>query len=61
MKIQPKVGRPPRRWVPDDGDSVTLTIRVPGPVKNVMIDMADAYDMTVTEYLIALVQRDASS
>lgn len=59
MDIQPKVGRPPKR-APDDSH-VTLTIRIPGGVKNLMIDMSDAYDMTITEYLIALVNRDAAS
>lgn len=59
MEINPKVGRPPKR-APSD-IHVTLTIRIPGDVKNLMIDMADAYDMTITEYLVALVHRDASS
>ena len=54
--MRPKVGRPPKRA--EDGTSVTLTIRVPGEVKNQMVDQAEAYDLTVTEYLVALVARD---
>lgn len=58
MDIRPKVGRPPKKA--DPGTFTTLTIRIPAETKNLMIDQADAYDMTITEYLIALVNRDAS-
>ncbi len=58
MPIVPKVGRPPKRALP--GTSVTLTIRIPSDVKNLMIDQASAYDMTITEYLITLVNHDVS-
>lgn len=50
------MGRPPKKAEP--GVSTTLTIRIPGEVKNTMVDQADAYDLTVTEYLVALVRRD---
>ncbi len=56
MDMVPKVGRPPKRALP--GTSVTLTIRIPADVKNLMIDQAAAYDMTITEYLITLTRRD---
>lgn len=56
MDIKPKVGRPPRRAEP--GESTTLTIRIPAEIKNKMIDMADAYDLSITEYVITLVDRD---
>jgi len=58
MDMKPKVGRPPKRAI--GPDYTTLTIRIPPEIKNLMIDQADAYDMTITEYLIALVTRDAS-
>ena len=52
----PKNGRPPKRA--KEGTSTTLTVRIPAHVKNLMIDRAEAYDLTVTEYLISLVDRD---
>lgn len=56
--LVPKVGRRPKRVPPDD-DS-TFTMKIPGVIKNLMIDQAEAYDMTVTEYLVTLVERDAA-
>lgn len=56
MDMVPKVGRPPKRAAA--GTSVTLTIRIPADIKNLMIDQAAAYDMTITEYLTVLVRRD---
>jgi hypothetical protein len=56
VDIKPKVGRPPRRA--EAGSSTTLTIRVPAEIKNKMIDMANGYDLTITEYIISLVERD---
>ncbi len=52
----PKTGRPPKRA--KEGTSTTLTVRIPAQIKNQMIDHAEAYDLTVTEYLISLVDRD---
>tara|TARA_Y100001951_G_scaffold96215_1_gene94651 strand:- start:180 stop:368 length:189 start_codon:yes stop_codon:yes gene_type:complete len=54
--IHPKTGRPPKRA--KEGTSTTLTVRIPAEIKNQMIDRAQEYDLTVTEYLISLVQRD---
>ena len=56
--LQPKVGRPPKKAEP--GTSTTLTIRIPAEIKNLMVDQAAAFDMTLTEYLVSLVERDAS-
>jgi hypothetical protein len=56
VDIKPKVGRPPHRAEP--GSSTTLTIRLPAEIKNKMIDMANGYDLTITEYIISLVERD---
>lgn len=54
-----KPGRPPRR--PKGNLPSTLTIRLPAETKNLLIDQADATDLTVTEYIIALVHRDAAN
>lgn len=49
-------GRPPTRAT---GTSTTLSLRIPAEVKNYLIDAAEGSDMTITEYLITLVRRDA--
>ena len=54
--IHPKTGRPPKRAAA--GTSTTLTVRIPAEIKNQMVDRAEQYDFTVTEYLISLVERD---
>lgn len=51
-------GRPPKQAT---GDTSTLTIKIPADLKNKIVDLADGYDMTITEYIITLVQRDASA
>ncbi len=56
-QLRPKVGRPPKRALP--GERPTLTIRLSPVDKNMLVDAADAYDMTITEYLLMLVRRDA--
>lgn len=53
-----RVGRPPKRAQP--GTNATLTILIPGEVKNMMIDQAVAYDFSITEYLISLIERDVA-
>lgn len=52
-----KPGRPPRR--PNGNNPSTLTIRLEAHVKNLLIDQAEATDLTVTEYITSLVLRDA--
>ena len=54
--IRPQTGRPPKRA--KEGASTTLTVRIPAEIKNQMIDRAEEYDLTVTEYLISIVERD---
>lgn len=49
-------GRPPRR---PTGDTSTLTVRIGSTDKNLLIDQADAFDMSITEYLVTLIRRDA--
>ena len=50
------MGRPPQHAAGD----TTITLRVSADIKNRIVDMADAYDMTITEYLLTLVERDVS-
>lgn len=52
-----KPGRPPRR--PSGNKPSTLTIRFPAEIKTLLIDQAEAYDLTITDYLSALILRDA--
>ena len=48
-------GRPPK--VPT-GESSSITLKIPSAVKVMIIEQAKAYDMTLTEYLTMLVERD---
>ena len=52
------MGRPAR--LADPGGSSTVTIKIPSEMKNLIVELADGYDMTITEYLLTLVSRDAS-
>jgi uncharacterized protein (DUF1778 family) len=52
------MGRPPKT---DANKTTTLTIRLSPDDKRLVCELADGYDMTLTEYLMTLVQRDASS
>lgn len=54
-----RTGRPPKRA--EDGTDTMLTVRVPATTKNLMIDMADGYGISLTEYLTLLVTRDATT
>jgi predicted HicB family RNase H-like nuclease len=56
MNIKPRVGRPPKRA---DGGYSTLTVRLPAHVKNWLVDQAAAYDMSLTEFLVSLVEKNA--
>lgn len=47
-------GRPPKRAT----KTTTLTLRIPPDIKNHLIDTTEALDLTITDYLIALIQRD---
>jgi antitoxin component of RelBE/YafQ-DinJ toxin-antitoxin module len=52
----PRTGRPPTRATSDD--HTTLTIRIKGEVKNQLIDQADAFGLSVSEYIGVLAHRD---
>lgn len=47
-------GRPPIRAT----KTTTLTLRIPPDIKNHLIDTTEALDLTITDYLIALIHRD---
>lgn len=51
-----KPGRPPKN---PTTKTTTLTIKIPAQTKNLIIELAEGYDMTITEYLTTLVHRDA--
>lgn len=53
-----RIGRPPKI---DATKMTTLTIRLSPEDKRLLCELADGYDMTLTEYILTLVQRDASS
>lgn len=48
------VGRPPKE---PTGDKVALTLKIPSEVKKKLMDDSNAFGMTLTEYIITLVQR----
>lgn len=53
-----RMGRPPKI---NATKTTTLTIRLSPDNKRLICELADGYDMTLTEYIMTLVQRDASS
>lgn len=54
-----RTGRPPKRA--DHGGSTMVTVRVDCATKNLLIDMADGYDLSLADYITLLVRRDAES
>lgn len=52
-----RTGRPPKHA---SGTHTTITLRIPAPLKTMLIEQSDAYDMSITEYLTTLVERDAT-
>lgn len=53
-----KKGRPPKT---PTGPTSTITIKIPTTTKQHILTMADAYDLTITDYLLTLVQRDTDA
>lgn len=49
-------GRPPKNPI---GTSCTLTLRIPSTVKRHLIETTENLDMSITEYLLTLIARDA--
>jgi hypothetical protein len=52
-----RMGRPPKQ---PDQPIVCVTLRIPAHLKAHLIEMADALDMPINEYVITLLERDAS-
>ena len=52
-----RMGRPPKI---EANKITTLTIRLKPDDKKLLCELADGYDMTLTEYIMTLVNRDAS-
>ena len=50
-------GRPAKE---PTGDSATITLKVSADFKRLLMHQADTYGMTLTEYLITMVKRDAN-
>jgi uncharacterized protein (DUF1778 family) len=51
-----RMGRPTKKA---EGTHSTITIKIPAQTKNLISELADGYDLTITEYLLTLVRRDA--
>jgi uncharacterized protein (DUF1778 family) len=51
-----RMGRPTKIAT---GQHSTITIKITAETKNLITALADGYDMTVTEYILTLVKRDA--
>ena len=49
-------GRPPTRA--QANTKTTLTIKIDADIKNLMVDQADAFDLSIGEYLGMLVVRE---
>lgn len=56
--MKPRTGRPPVQ--PKQGAAhTTITMRVPADTKRHLIEVADGYGMSITEYILTLIDRDA--
>ena len=49
-------GRPPHRA--QANTKTTLTIKIDADIKNLMVDQADAFELSIGEYVSMLVVRD---
>ena len=50
-------GRPPTRATAKT--NTTITLKIDASIKNLMVDQADAFDLSLSEYVSLLVVRDA--
>lgn len=53
-----RMGRPPKK---PDQPIVCVTLRIPAHLKQHLIEMADALDMPINEYVITMLERDAAA
>lgn len=56
--MKKNTGRPPKLPV---SERTTITMKVNADVKRKIISQAQAFDMTITEYVCMLVERDTAS
>lgn len=54
-----RVGRPPKKSEP--GGFTTLTIRINSEVKNALVDVAEGYDLSMTELIVMWLEREMNS
>ena len=57
MPTYKRMGRPP---TPPTKPIVTLTLRIPAQLKQHLIETSDALDMPINEYIITLINKDAT-
>ena len=55
--MKKRTGRPAKH---PTTQNTTLTLRIPSTTKKQLIEQSDAYDMSITEYLTTLIERDAT-
>jgi len=48
-------GRPPKLPA---GTTSTITLRLPAEIKKHLVEMSEALNMSMTEYMVTLVKRD---
>ena len=56
--MKKNTGRPPKLPV---GERTTITMKIDADVKRKIISQAQAFDMTITEYVCMLIERDIAS
>lgn len=54
-----RTGRPPKRA--ETNQPALLSVRLAPETKNLLIDLADGYDLSIADYLTLLIQRDADT
>lgn len=58
MNLNMKTGRPPKR-ADMDKDHVGMSFRLDPRLKNLLLDIADGYDITMTELLLLLALKES--
>jgi hypothetical protein len=54
--MKKNTGRPP---IVPVGDRSTITMKISADLKRLILVQASAYDMTITEYVTMLIERDS--
>jgi len=58
MILNLKTGRPPKR-ADESVDNVGVSFRIDPRLKNLLLDIADGYDITMTELLLVLALKES--